>query len=97
MPSAVSPQVAPAERAPKQAALAEILIGATDMTPQYGVLGKSGSQKVAIDLNGCNTISLFGVQGFGKSYTLGVIAEMACARVPGINELPSPLATVIFH
>jgi hypothetical protein len=67
------------------------------MTPQYGVLGRSGSQKVALDLNGCNTISLFGVQGFGKSYTLGVIAEMASTVNPGINVLPSPLATVIFH
>jgi hypothetical protein len=75
----------------------DVLLGSTEMSPQYGILGKSGSQKVAIDLNGCNTISLFGVQGFGKSYTLGVIAEMASAVNPGINVLPSPLATVIFH
>ena len=40
---------------------------------------------------------MFGVQGFGKSYTLGVIAEMASAQNPGVNVLPSPLATVIFH
>ncbi len=79
------------------APITDILLGANEMTPQYGVLGKAGSQKVAIDLNGCNTISLFGVQGFGKSYTLGVIAEMASAVEPGINVLPSPLATVIFH
>jgi DNA helicase HerA-like ATPase len=52
---------------------------------------------VAIDLTGCNTISLFGVQGFGKSYTLGVIAEMASVQNDGINVLTSPLATVIFH
>jgi DNA helicase HerA-like ATPase len=62
-----------------------------------GFLGRAGNQSVALDLNGCNTISLFGVQGFGKSYTLGVVAEMASARVAGINVLPSPLATVIFH
>jgi hypothetical protein len=37
------------------------------------------------------------VQGFGKSYTLGVIAEMATTHAVGVNELPSPLATVIFH
>jgi hypothetical protein len=78
-------------------AIADVLCGANEMTPQYGVLGRSGSQRVAIDLNGCNTVSLFGVQGFGKSYTLGVIAEMASARNAGINVLPSPLATVIFH
>lgn len=76
---------------------ADVLLGSTAMTPQYGVLGRSGSQSVAMDLNGCNTISLFGVQGFGKSYTLGVIAEMASAQNAGVNLLPSPLATVIFH
>lgn len=75
----------------------DILIGASEPTAQFGMLGRAGSQKVAIDLNGCNTISLFGVQGFGKSYTLGVIAEMASLPVAGINVLPSPLATVFFH
>ena len=75
----------------------DVLLGAMTMTPQYGLLGRSGSQSVAIDLNGCNTISLFGVQGFGKSYTMGVIAEMASVWNAGINVLPSPLATVIFH
>lgn len=79
------------------AVIPDVLIGSTEITPQYGLLGRSGSQSVAIDLNGCNTISLFGVQGFGKSYTLGVIAEMASAVNPGVNVLPSPLATVIFH
>lgn len=75
----------------------DALVGANEMTPQYGVLGRSGSGAVAVDLTGCNTISLFGVQGFGKSYTLGVIAEMATTPVDGVNVLPSPLATVIFH
>lgn len=84
----------PGSRAPT---ITDVLVGATEMTPQYGVLGKCGFQRVAIDLNGCNTISLFGVQGFGKSYTLGVIAEMASMANQGINVLPSPLATVIFH
>jgi hypothetical protein len=74
-----------------------VLLGAMTITPQYGLLGQSGSNTVAIDLNGCNTISLFGVQGFGKSYTMGVIAEMASVENHGINVLPSPLATVIFH
>ncbi|HEX3678259.1 MAG TPA: hypothetical protein VHU90_00910, partial [Galbitalea sp.] len=44
-----------------------------------------------------HTISLFGVQGGGKSYTLGTIAEMASLPIPHINVLPNPLATVIFH
>jgi hypothetical protein len=75
----------------------EVLLGAIEPTSQFGILGKSGDLKVAIDLTGCNTISLFGVQGFGKSYTLGVIAEMATEPVAGINVLPAPLATVLFH
>jgi len=74
-----------------------VMIGAVGKTPQYGLLGKVGELRVALDLNGCNTISLFGVQGGGKSYTLGVIAEMASLQVPHVNELPSPLGTVLFH
>ncbi|HSY98375.1 MAG TPA: hypothetical protein VK788_02680 [Terriglobales bacterium] len=75
----------------------EILLGANESTPQFGILGSSAEAKVAVDLTGCNTISFFGVQGFGKSYTLGVIAEMATTPAPGINVLPAPLAAVIFH
>src|SRR5690606_20975836 len=48
-------------------------------------------------LNQTHTISLFGVRGGGKSYTLGTIAEMASLPIPNINVLPNPLATVIFH
>lgn len=77
--------------------LPDVLLGSNSMTPQFGLLGRSGSQSIAIDLTGCNTISLFGVQGFGKSYTLGVISEMASVSNHGVNILPSPLATVIFH
>lgn len=97
----LSVSLPPTEQAPHVASLRvpliDALVGANEMTPQYGVLGRSGSGAVAIDLTGCNTISLFGVQGFGKSYTLGVIAEMATTPVDGVNMLPSPLATVIFH
>ncbi len=75
----------------------DVLVGSTELTSQYGVLGKFGTGSIGMDLNGSNTVSLFGVQGFGKSYTLGVISEMATKAVPGINVLPSPLATVIFH
>lgn len=74
-----------------------ILLGSHEITPQFGLLGRLGDASVAMDLTGCNTISLFGVQGFGKSYSLGAIAEMATTFVKGINVLPAPLATVIFH
>jgi hypothetical protein len=42
-------------------------------------------------------MSLFGVQGFGKSYTLGTIIEAAVEHLPHLNVLRAPLATVIFH
>jgi DNA phosphorothioation-dependent restriction protein DptH len=75
----------------------DVLLGESHATPQYGILGRAGGRTVALDLNGCNTITLFGVQGGGKSYTLGSVVEMATRPIDGINELPSPLATVIFH
>lgn len=75
----------------------DIMLGATGVTPQYGLLGEVSGRKVALDLNQTHTISLFGVQGGGKSYTLGSVAEMASLPIPGINCLPEPLSTVIFH
>lgn len=76
----------------------DALLGASELTVQHGLLGRtSGGERVAVDLLGCNTISMFGVQGFGKSYTLGVIAEMATMHAEGINLLPAPLGTVVFH
>lgn len=80
-----------------QAPAVDILVGDTSPSRQYGVLGKASGKILALDLNGTNTISLFGVQGGGKSYTVGSIVEMATRSFPGINWLPAPLATVIFH
>jgi hypothetical protein len=85
--------------APEQSGYPEfgVMLGAQSLTPQYGILGEVAGRKVALDLNQTHTISLFGVQGGGKSYTLGSIVEMTCVPIKGINVLPSPLATVIFH
>lgn len=74
-----------------------IFLGVTRPSPQHGVLGEVAGQKVALDLNETHTISLFGVQGGGKSYTLGSVIEMASLSAPPVNELPHPLATVVFH
>lgn len=82
---------------PSGAAAYDIMLGATGTTPQFGLLGEVSGRKVALDLNQTHTISLFGVQGGGKSYTLGTVAEMASLAIPGINCLPEPLSTVIFH
>ncbi|MEA2562106.1 MAG: phosphorothioation-dependent restriction protein DptH [Acidobacteriota bacterium] len=75
----------------------DVILGSIQSSPQFGLLGEASGRKVALDLNQTHTISLFGVQGGGKSYTLGSIVEMACMPVPGINVLPRPLAAVIFH
>ena len=91
----VKPEVA--GDAATQSAPHDILLGVTGPSPQFGVLGKVVGRAVALDLNQTHTISLFGVQGGGKSYTLGTIIEMASLAIPGLNQLPSPLATVVFH
>ena len=97
-PATDEPQAdASAEPKPAPSVAYDIMLGVTGDSPQYGLLGDVSGRRVAIDLNQTHTISLFGVQGGGKSYTLGTIAEMASLRIPNINVLPRPLATVIFH
>lgn len=76
----------------------DILIGKSSASDQFGLLGESfHGKKIAIDLSETNTISLFGVQGGGKSYTIGTISEMVLKQFSNVNELPAPLAGVIFH
>ena len=67
----------------------DVMLGVTGKSPQYGILGEVAGRTVALDLNQTHTISLFGVQGGGKSYTLGAVAEMASLPIPGINRCPS--------
>lgn len=76
----------------------DILIGKGSSSKQYGILGESlHGKKIALDLSGTNTISLFGVQGGGKSYTIGTVSEMVLKSFSNVNQLPAPLAGVIFH
>lgn len=76
----------------------DVVVGVTGETPQWAVLGEvPGGRKTALDLNETHTISLFGVQGGGKSYTLGSVIEGATLPIDGINHLPRPLATIVFH
>jgi hypothetical protein len=75
----------------------DVMLGVSENSPQYGLLGETSGRKVALDLNNPQTISLFGVQGGGKSYTLGTVIEMASMPIEHVNVLPNPLATVIFH
>ncbi|MGI5206148.1 methylation-associated defense system ATP-binding protein MAD8 [Spirillospora sp. CA-108201] len=75
----------------------DIYLGVTGPSSQHGVLGDVAGRTVSLDLNETHTISLFGVQGGGKSYTLGSIIEAASLPAPPVNVLPHPLATVVFH
>ncbi|ARP72350.1 hypothetical protein LK07_24225 [Streptomyces pluripotens] len=75
----------------------DVYLGVTHPSPQYGVLGHTAGRTIVLDLYETHTISLFGVQGGGKSYTLGSIMEMASLPAPPVNHLPHPLATVVFH
>ena len=76
----------------------DIFLGTSQASPQYGVLGQDNlGRTVALDLNETHTISLFGVQGGGKSYTLGSIIEVATLPAPPVSQLPQPLATIVFH
>ncbi len=88
---------APTDAVPGEGPAYDVMLGVTGASPQYGILGEVSGRTVALDLNHTHTISLFGVQGGGKSYTLGTVAEMASLPIKGINRLPQPLATVIFH
>ncbi|MBF6352875.1 ATP-binding protein [Nocardia flavorosea] len=78
---------------------ADIFLGSVQSSPQYAVIGETAGtgKTVALDLNETHTISLFGVQGGGKSYTLGTIIEAASLAHPPVNQLPNPLATIVFH
>ncbi|MER8018664.1 hypothetical protein ACIQ7S_09075 [Streptomyces griseoluteus] len=75
----------------------DIVLGVSRPSPQFGLLGTSAGRTVALDLNETHAISLFGVQGGGKSYTLGSVLEMASLPVLGVNRVASPLASVVFH
>ncbi len=78
----------------------DVLIGEPRPTAQFGLLGSVAAdpdRRIAMDLNGCNTLSVFGVQGSGKSYTVGSVLEMATTPIPGLNQLPRPLGAVVFH
>lgn len=74
-----------------------VILGASERTHQFGILGSCDGRRIALDLNDTHTTCLFGVPGFGKSYTLGAIAEMASMQVPSVNNLRQGLATMAFH
>lgn len=76
-----------------------LLLGIAARSRQFGIVASLADtgEKLAIDLDGTNVVSVFGVQGSGKSYTVGTIIEAALLPDPHLNRLPSPLAAIVFH
>ena len=75
------------------------LLGQATASSQFGIIGhiKANERPVAFDVDGTNVVSVFGVQGAGKSYTVGDLIEAALVPEPALNRLRSPLGVVVFH
>src|SRR5262249_44954806 len=87
-------------RSASRAAEPDVFIGSAHSTPQFGIFASPTTEpdrRIALALDGCHTFSIFGVQGSGKSYTVGTVVESAVSALPGLNVLPHPLAAVVFH
>jgi membrane-bound metal-dependent hydrolase YbcI (DUF457 family) len=76
----------------------EIYIGA-DRTPvQWGIIGKSELDNVAVDLNEPHIVFVCGKQGSGKGYTVGVLIEMLLSKtIPRISQVLKPATVIVFH
>jgi hypothetical protein len=75
------------------------IIGTAPTTSQFGIVASlaSSGRPIALDLSGTNVVSVFGVQGSGKSYTVGTLLEAGLVGEPTLNRLPRPLAGIVFH
>ena len=75
-----------------------VMIGMAPTGRQFGIIGRvPGALPVAVDMDGTNVVSVFGVQGSGKSYTVGTLIEAALLQGSPLNRLPNPLGAVVFH
>jgi hypothetical protein len=85
----------------KKETATQLFIGSDKEPPQYGLLGwtigDKENREVSLDLNTPKTISIFGRQSAGKSYTVGAIAEMSLLNIPKVNHLAVPLSVILFH
>jgi hypothetical protein len=75
------------------------LVGWTTLTSRWALIGKFAgtNDTVALDLDHPKAMGVFGYMGSGKSYLLGTLIEGAVEQIPGINQLPVPLAVVVFN
>jgi membrane-bound metal-dependent hydrolase YbcI (DUF457 family) len=76
----------------------EIFLGVDGTPVQWGLIGKSGIDRVAVDLNEPHIVFLCGKQGSGKGYSIGVIIEMLLSKtIPGISQVKRPATVIVFH
>ena len=76
----------------------DIYLGTEGVPRQWGVIGRSGEELVAVDLNEPHIVFVCGKQGSGKGYTIGVVSEMLLSRtVPGISKVRKPATLIVFH
>ncbi|MFA9495172.1 MAG: DUF4184 family protein [Candidatus Bathyarchaeota archaeon] len=76
----------------------EIFLGVDGTPVQWGLIGKSGIDRVAVDLNEPHIVFLCGKQGSGKGYSIGVITEMLLSKtIPGISQVKKPATVIVFH
>ncbi|MCW4051252.1 MAG: hypothetical protein NWE89_16125 [Candidatus Bathyarchaeota archaeon] len=75
-----------------------IFIGSDKLPEQWGIIGKTEGQLVAVDLNEPHIVFLCGKQGSGKGYSIGVITEMLLSRsIPRISQVKKPATIIVFH
>jgi len=76
----------------------DIFIGSNGNPEQWGLIGRSNGELVAVDLNEPHIVFVCGKQGSGKGYTIGVVSEMLLSRsIKGISQVRKPATTIVFH
>jgi DNA phosphorothioation-dependent restriction protein DptH len=76
----------------------DIYLGTERVPRQWGIVGRTGEELVALDLNEPHIVFVCGKQGSGKGYTIGVVSEMLLSKtVPGISQVRKPATLIVFH
>jgi hypothetical protein len=98
LPEPEKPEENPEEKMVSGGINPEIFLGVDGTPVQWGLIGKSGIDRVAVDLNEPHIVFLCGKQGSGKGYSIGVIIEMLLSKtIPGISQVKRPATVIVFH
>jgi hypothetical protein len=75
-----------------------IIIGSEREPEQWGIIGKSGSNNVLMDLNAPHIIFVCGKMGYGKGYIIGVLCEMLASHtIVHISKVLKKATIIVFH